>query len=1186
MRKLRKAKALASMLTLALFAMSLMPLFSQPVLAQATTGSIKGSVTDQTGAVVPGASLVAKNQATGVETPAFKSTGEGLYNIPNLIPGTYTLTVEAQNFKRGVYTDITVKLGQDAIIDVSLQPGGVTETVTVTAGTEETIQKETSQISANFEARKVEELPSNAAGSGIDTLALLAPGVVPGFGNVNGNGITLSVNGQRARSNNFTIDGQDNNDLSIGGPNYFVDNQDIVQDFQVITNNFSAQFGRNQGAIINIVTKSGTNDFHGSAFLFHRNDKALNALNNLQRRSGTQEDPDPFISNVYGGTLGGPILKDRAFFFGSYQGIKQRQSAIVRSGNIALLPSSAAALKARFPGNNAIAVMADFSAFNITDLGQIRPRTDLSNPFDNVVINGVSYAAAFPERTISFPYDQEEFSGRGDVKLGEKNDIWTRYLFQDGNSKNGLAGTNGFTGDVPFRSQNLGANWSRQVSSNAVNEFRFAYSRLFVKFGGGCEGLKGCINDPAEIGLAFTNISFAGVRGAVTGATVQTIGPATNLPQGRTVEAFQFGDNFSTTRGRHSFIFGADIRRLRNEVPFLPNVNGSFTIGSVARLVANAPQTVQLAAGEDTIAYKETDQFYFFQDDWKIRDNLTLNLGVRYEYIGQPINTLNELTVEREANPQTALWRQNLPVEARTVPRLPADKNNWAPRLGFAYTPRFWKSVFGEDATVIRGGYSIAYDPPFYNIMLNISTAAPSVFLNLTSNSATAPVFPVPSANPTGDKVRAFAQSAGILAVNTFDPRLLSRTVVSQNFYNPYSQQWSLGLQRQINSNNVAEVRYVGNHAVGLFQTNNGNPLFSNLYNGFTLGGVAFPAFRNLLPAGLVPQNCVNNPATPDNEAACNGRVLAGQGLVRTRENTASSNYHGLQTRYNGRLYNQLTLGASYSYSKTIDNSSEIFAFGENPSSQHPFNVTSAERSVSGFHRPHAFSLNAIWDIPIYKDQQGVLGRALGGWQINSTYVLTSGRPFTPSQNFLNRAIGGGYFDNGYAPFVGEVARPFVTNPDADRTQVGISQIDASFFFGAPVRNARGFYSLNDLNNGTIREISPNDVRYVVNMPGAALLFNNPFGNAARNSEKGPRLNQVNLGVFKNTRVTEQIRIQFRMEMFNALNHPNPGYGVAGGDSLPNRFVDFAGIEGTGFADFTEMSLSSRVIQFGLRIVF
>jgi hypothetical protein len=727
------------------------------------------------------------------------------------------------------------------------------------------------------------------------------------------------------------------------------------------------------------------------------------------------------------------------------------------------------------------------------------------------------------------------------------------------------------------------------VSNTSVNEFRFAYSRLFVKFCGGCEGLKTCIPDPTLIDQAFTFLSLSSIRGS-GGSSLQSIGPATNLPQGRIVEAFQFGDNFSTTRGRHNIIFGVDVRRLRNEVPFLPNVNGAFTFGSTTQLQNNTPQTVTVAAGQAILQYYETDQFYFFEDNWKIRDNLTLNLGVRYEYIGQPINTLNELTAEREANPDTAIWRQNLPLESRIFPKLPADKNNWAPRLGFAYTPRFWKKVFGEDATVIRGGYSIAYDPPFYNIMLNISTASPLVFNNTTANPAAGPsIFPVPDGNPTGDKVRAFAAANNIIAVNTFDPRFFTQTTVSKDFYNPYSQQWSLGFQRQINSNNVAEVRYVGNHAVGLFQSVNANPLFANLYNGFTLGGFTFPSFRNLLPPNVTPLTCTNIAGTPDNEGACNGRLLNAS-LIRSRENTASSNYHGLQTRYNGRLYSQLNLGASYTYSKTIDNASEIFGFGEGAFAQHPFNITGAERALSGFDRPHAFSANAIWDIPVFKDQQGVIGRLLGGWQVNTTYVLTSGRLSTPSQFAFNRLLpGGGYFDSSFAgSFIGaEPARPFITNPNADSSSVGISQIDAQLMFGIPAANINGFWSLNELNStGNLRAVAPGDVRYIVNGPGAARIFNNPFGNAARNSERGPRLNQTNLGIFKNTRVNERITIQFRTEMFNVFNHPNPGYGVASGGSLPDRFIDDAGFPGSNFNDFGDIEYGRRVIQFGLRIIF
>ena len=1230
MRKLRKAKALASLATFAMIAALLVPLFSQPALAQGTVGSIRGAVTDQTGAVVPDASVVAKNQATGVETSPYKTTGDGIYNVPNLVPGTYTITVEAANFKRAVFTDIQVGVGQEVTIDAALQPGGLTETVTVAAGSEEVVNRETAQVSANFDTRKVAELPSNAAGAGIDTLALLAPGVLPGFGNVNSNGSTLSVNGQRTRSNNFSIDGTDNNDLSIGGPSYFVSNQDLVQDFQVITNNFSAQYGRNQGAIVNIVTKGGGNEFHGSGFWHHVDRKLFGTLNNLERRGGDEEAP-PLLYNVYGGTIGGPILKDKAFFFGSFQGIRTRETVVARGAGLSIVAEELERFRNAFPGNPIAGAIANFTSFAITDFGTLRPRTDLGDdietvtiggrqflfggPFEPITIGGQTFQAAFPEREFSTglvgPTAQEEFTIKGDWKLTDKDDLQGRYLWQDNNFADNLGGSNGFTGDVPASSKNMGGTWTRQLSSTSLNEFRFSFTRLSVLFGGGCEGLKGCIPDPTDggIGTGLANITFANIRG-INGTAIQTIGAATNLPQGRVVDAYQFNDNFSLTRGRHQMVMGADIRRLRNAVPFLPNINGAFAIGAPNNFLNNSPQQVTLAAGEPEIKYYETDQFYFFQDDWKVKDNLTLNLGVRYEYIGQPINTLNDITTERETNADTALWKLSLPLEARTVPKLAADKNNWAPRLGFAYTPRFGGDgmlgrFLGEDATVIRGGYSIAYDPPFYNILLNISTAAPVVFNNITLNpavptGANPTLFPFPSANPTGEEVRAFAEDRGLIIRGVADPRFQSQTPVGSDFHLPYAQQWSLGIQRQINRNNVAEVRYVGTHAVGLFQSNNRNPRIDRLVNGFTAGGIRFPGFPNLVPAGLTPAvigqgGCVNDPATPFlNEANnCNGRVLPTRGRILARENTASSIYHGLQTRYNGRIANQLTFGASYTFSKALDNSSEIFAFAENAAAQNPFDLDD-DRSLSAFDRRHGVAFNALWDVPFFKDQKGVVGHILGGWQLNGTHIITSGRRWTPSQ-FINttiNALGGTYTD----PLIGDTLRPFYGNPNAPATDVGIFQLDAflvgELIFGlvedVPTTNPGQLYSFNALNEGRLVAISANDVRYIFNGPGAALVKGTPYGDVPRNIERGPRLNQMNIGIFKNTRITERVTIQFRTEMFNALNHPNPGYGFPGFETVdvPDRFVEDAGSTGFAFADFSDMQLARRFIQFGLRVIF
>ena len=1205
--------------TLTLFAMLFV--FSKPAMAQATSGTLKGSVVDPQGAAIAGATVTVKNSATGI-VQTTTATSDGLFTVTNLPPGKYTVTASTTaGFSAKQLTGVDIRIGTETDLKVELEIGTPTETVTVTGNTEDIVQT-TSQISASFESRKVEDLPSNAAGGGLDTLALLAPGVVPGFGNVNSNGTTLSVNGNRARANNFTMDGTDNNDLTIGGPNFFISNQDSIQEFQVITNNYSAQFGRNQGAVINYVTKSGTNEFHGSGFEFHRNSSALDAMTNQQRSDPNRSRRDKFISNVFGGTFGGPIVKNKIFFFVDGQLIRQRQQFTFNAGNAAITPAGLSALGAQYPGNAAVQAIVHQSLFAIQPGARVRaPGSTLCFPKDATLAfsctpgnanfaNGLAVPTAFADWDLALPFNQKEYGLRGDFNPSNRDSFNAKWRYQESPETNFVTGSNGFFGDIPFKSRNLNGGWTRQIGSHMVNDARAAWQKLSVIFGGGCsDPLAGCIPHADDIDKSFTNITFNGIVSG--GANLQSIGPATNLPQGREVRVFQLSDTVSWTRGNHTLLFGVDFRDLDNAVPFLPNINGAFRFNSTTRIVQNFPNFVTLGAGEPRISYKERDQFYFFQDDWKVRDNLTLNLGVRYEYTGAPINLLNDITLQRESDPSTALWRQSLPIEARTVPRVPVDKNNWAPRLGFAWSPRFGESRFarflvGEnDATVVRGGFSIAYEPAFYNILLNVSTSAPTVFLNTIQNTGTgaAPGFRMP-ANPTGDVVRSSLGS--FLQRNTFDPRLLSQTIVGEDFHAPYSRQWSFGIQRQINRNNVAEVRYVGNSGHGLFQTTNRNPDIRNLVNGFSFAGFNFPGFPSLA-AGHTPltaAQCPTAPTTPpqDQTNACLGRILPGRGLIRARENTGSSIYHAMQARYNGRLFDQLTLGASYTWSKAIDNASEIFSFGEIAIAANPFDVTKAERGLSGNDRPHAASVNFLWDLPFKKNQNGFTGKALGGWQVNGTYILTSGRTYTPSQ-FFNVLGVPTYQDFLFtATFFGfDNVRGFAGNRNAPRDTVGISDIDAFIFFADSfVPSPTHYYSLSALNQSCQSDgsgcnfvpVDEKSVRYILNLPGSARYTGNPFGNIPRNSERGPALNQLNLGIFKNTKIGEKVTIQFRAEFFNALNHPNPGYGVAGEDSLPDTFLEDAGLYGVGgnnrlgFNDKRAMELSSRRMQFGLRIIF
>jgi outer membrane receptor protein involved in Fe transport len=1245
-------------------------MFSVLAFGQAQTGTLRGTVTDPNGQAVAGATVTAKNQSTGFSAPA-TTNGDGQFVIPNLTPGKYTVSVDATaGFSKKAVTDVNVPLGQTTDLPIAVAIGAASETVTVSSTGEELITKDQAQISTSFETRKIEELPSNGAGGGLDTLALLAPGVVASRNSgVNTDGAGLSVNGNRGRSNNFQIDGSDNNDLSIGGPALFVDNQSQVAEYQIITNNFSAQYGRNSGAVVNIVTKSGGNDFHGDLFEYHQNWAHLNSLDNIERAAGTLK-PDQNIYNAFGGTVGGPIWlpkfgeggksiwkgKDKAFFFFSYQGVRNPFSTTLRGGSLSIFGTDTARLLSTFPGNNAIAALATLQGFSATNVGTVGPRNDLgtasakafnlgtlaagcprvitagaANPagcgtyttyinpstgqpfltggaFDVFNFGTAAapqlFQAAFAQRTIAEPYVENEWSTRFTLRPSSKDNVDFRILKQTQLFPNTGAGSNGFTYDVPAVSRNIGGTWTRQITNSFVNEFKATTQDLNVEFGGAnpSYGVFG-IPKPANIGNTVSNIAFGSIFGLTrTSTTLATIGGATNLPQGRLVKVYQYADTMSMTRGRHSLVFGAEYKHLVNKVPFLPSYQGAYTYSTTSaltRLLNNAPSAFSLTAGDPVVTYTENDQYYFVQDDFKLKPNLTLNLGVRYEYTGQPINQLHDITLARESGSPKAIFDPTLPISIRTIPFVPVDRNNFAPRIGFAYSPKFeggmLHRLFGEDATVIRGGFAIAYDPAFYNILLNLQNVAPfSAALslsnaNLLASTTTSPVGLI--ANPTANTVQAAAFASGVLPLGKLNPLYLTQTTVARDFHTPYSEQYSFGIQRQLNRANVFEVRYVGTHGVSLFQNINDNFFVKPLVNGIDLQafggpGFIFPSFSNLLPAGTTFQTCVDNPATPFvNESICNGRLRPQAGITE-RANTANSIYHSMQARYSGRfLKNSLSLNASYTFSKTIDNASEIFAFADisSANAQNPFCINKCERALSNLDRPNAFSLSFIYDLPWMKEQRGFVGHVLGGWQLNGVQVLTSGNPFTPNESSnLSYGLGNTYLTSGDRPFIG--------NPSAPAGTVAISAVDAWILFAdSPLvlPSSKVFYSVNTHNQtGQWVPVPLSAVRFVVNAPGSAKIFGTPFGDMPRNYLRGPAINQLNLSLFKNTKIGERVKLQLQVSAFNVLNHPNPGYGVNAAGYLPGANLESAGVSGAGFNDFKDIELARRVVQFGIRLIF
>ena len=426
------------------------------------------------------------------------------------------------------------------------------------------------------------------------------------------------------------------------------------------------------------------------------------------------------------------------------------------------------------------------------------------------------------------------------------------------------------------------------------------------------------------------------------------------------------------------------------------------------------------------------------------------------------------------------------------------------------------------------------------------------------------------------------------MPLGKLNPLYLSQTKVAPNFHSPYSEQFSFGIQRQINRSNVFEISYVGTQGVGLFQNVNDNFFIRPLVQGLDFGGgYTFPSFSSFLPAGTTFQTCVNDAATPFvDESACNGRQKRQAGIT-VRDNGAHSTYHSMQSRYSGRfLKNALSINASYTWSKTIDNASEIFAFADigSPNSQNPFDRGRAERSLSNLHRPHAFSGSFIYDVPFFKEQRGPLGHLLGGWQINGVQVATSGNRFTPFENTNGSyGLGNTYLTSGDRAFIG--------NPKAPANSVAISGLDAFILglAGAPsvLPTSTVFYNLTLRNQtGVWTAVSPNDVRYIINAPGSAKIFGTPFGTMPRNFAIGPGINQLNMSVFKTTKIGERLKVQFQVSAFNVLNHPNPGYGVNANGYLPSITLENAGVKGTGFGDFGDISLARRVVQFGLRFIY
>ncbi len=1191
--------------------------------AQVSKGSISGTVVDATGAIVSGAEV----KATSVDTNQVvttKSDDSGLFKLPLLPVGTYRVEVSREGFRKASLAAVGVTPGVDTGLgNIKLEIGSVAETVEVTAATP-LIETTQAQVTNTFDQSYLNSLPGIQENEGLDNLAVLLPGVSASRDNnrANTNGMGFSVDGLRGRSNDQQIDGQNNNDNSVTGPSIFVADAEFVDQYQVVTNNFGAEYGRNAGSVVNISTKSGGNIWHGSVYGTESN-SVLTALTNQQKEPAQSAacptcwglgltKPPHFNDEFAGATIGGPWVKNKVFFFGGFDQEILFQKGVLATGNYTPDATGIADLAGCYPGSASIAALQTYGPFGVgggnptavspvvvgasTQYPNGYPSYGYPGFVSNNTAGTCTVELAGVQRTVGDGAHQYDWVSRLDV-TGGKDNVYVRYIMQKLTNFNVDEGSNsgasGYPVNVPGLTQDLGLSWTHKISDHMLNEFRASVGRQNTEFGGNGIGNTVPKTSNIENGLAY--IAFVGpsATGTPSSSALLNYGPLTNLPQGRIVNTYQIQDNWSYVRGKHQFKAGTNLTLQKSPNVFLPNANGDFQYADWGAYAANAATRTSITVGNPKLDFVEHDSFFYFGDDWKVTSNLTLNLGLTYSYYGQPADLFHNNDVRQQSG-SNPFWLPSLPSSVTVFPNLPAPKNSWGPSVGFAYAIANGGRWLGNNKTVIRGGYRLAYDPPFYNIYLNIASSAPQVLAQTIKPTylggiCTANCTPLP-ATPTGPNVR--TELAPYLQFGVSDPRSFNQTSVSPDFKPDRVHSWSLGIQRELGAHAAAEVRYVGNHANNQFQSINGNPYIGDLAQGIS-DGVFKPS---LIPAGDTP--C---PASSAVVTAAIGRVNCSEGVIRERTNTAYSDYNGLQAELRTtNLFHQLTLKTSYTWSKTTDNTSEIFGSfsGANTVtfSQDPLNYTSSEHGLSGLDFPNTWTLSFNEEIPVYRSQRGIVGHALGGWSVAGTYILQSGQTYTPVEFFSAYALSP--YNTSDLSFLGafnsgsDTARPFISNSSAPPAAIGVYAADACGFFGnptvcaAPANALYDYTALNASGGATANTVTANQVHFILNAFEAQTINGTPFGNAARNGLRDFWTNTANFQLAKTSNWGERVRIVWHMSMVNVFNHPN--YATI------DPFIEDAGLVslGTGFANpYVQNSspgngTSNRVIRFGLKVTF
>ena len=1112
--------------------------------AQVTTGTVRGVVKDQSGAVVPNATVTITDPNTkGTQTA--QSGGGGEFQFNNLLVGTYSITVQAPsgaNFATLNLSDVRVQLNQVTDLTAALQPAEASASVTVSAGGVELVDTTSINLARDFSSRQVIDLAQTGTGAGIYNLALISPGV--GSSGGVGLGTGGSVGGQRPRNNNFIVDGIDNNDKAVSGPQIYVSPESVAE-FNLLTNQTSAEFARSTGGQFITVTKSGSNDFHGTAFEFMQN-RRLNAIDNLQTLAGITRETNPrFDQNRYGFNIGGPLYiprfgeggnkayhwsgRNKLFFFFQFEQSGLGQAA--SPGNVSAPTAEGIALLQGLSGlsSNNFAIFRQFvPVAGTNNAGTIPVCTVLRDSGANclagnelaIPIGNIAFAAPNFQNNRNIVFNL-------DFTQSPNTEHHSRFIFNRQRTIDNVATFPEFFAMVPTDGRLFSYTLIHNFSPKLTNETRLAYRRYVQHFP---------VPDITFPGLdQFPNLRLDDLG--------LNIGPDQNTPQFTIENSYQIVDQATYVHHQHSIKFGVDWRNIISPQSFVQRSRGDYQYPNLDLFLRD----IQPSFGERTVGsspyYGNQKLFYAFgQDDWRIRPRLTLNLGVNYVYQQVPLTarlqTLNSIASV------PGMLEFNEPK---------AQKGNFAPRVGFAYAPDFQSGwlhrVFGNaDESSIRASFAMAYDtivdnlyilslPPQLNQTVDVGTNFPGTPLVTPDFLANGGIPPNVLPGATTDPAAARAATSAFIP----DQQV------------PYSISWSLSYQREFRKNYVLELRYLGSRGIHLPVQSRIN-IQDKVFNGpggFLPTYLSAPSQATLdaLPTTLDDIQSRSN-ILPQFEAA--GFLSPITGFL----SNGNSIYHGGSAELSRRFTNGLQFSGAYTWSHLIDDSTaEVFSTVLTPRRQQDFQDLGNDRSDSALDHRQRFVATALYDLPFFKDSSSHLKRMLlGGYSMAGTLTFETGSKATVLSGIDSNLNG---------------------DPAPDRTIINPAGMLNTASTVSPLLNSAG-----------------ETVAYLADNPSAQYIQAGlgALSDASRNTLQMPAIQNLDFSIFKNFGIGEgSKKIQLRADLYNALNHPQfvPG-SVNGVEPIATTGVNQFNTVGQADFDVASHVFTShpRVIQLAVRFNF